>query len=165
MRKLSVRDGIATVALLAVLIPYVGYLIRGEMPFIEDPRGMAAVGLIGLMLAVAAWGFRSETTFGKIMLIAILTRPVELNGEASIAKLSGFPMKSWVARDQISRSSEIEKRMNSPSCQRSVPWNQPPAPSAGIVMPHGKVRDAPASTPNGCHPNIPVPSASVQRSR
>ena len=52
---------------------------------------MAAVGLIGLMLAVAAWGFRSETTFGKIMLIAILTRPVELNGEASIAKLSGFP--------------------------------------------------------------------------
>ena len=75
MRKLSVRDGIATVALLAVLIPYVGYLIRGEMPFIEDPRGMAAVGLVGLMLAVAAWGFRSETTFGKIMLIAILNAP------------------------------------------------------------------------------------------
>ena len=72
MRKLSVRDGIATVALLAVLIPYIGYLIRGEMPFIEDPRGMAAVGLVGLMIAVGAWGSRSETTFGKIMLIAIL---------------------------------------------------------------------------------------------
>ena len=72
MKKLSVRDGIATLALLAVLIPYVGYLIRGEMPFIEDPRGMAAVGLIGLIIAVAAWGFRSETTFGRIMRIAIL---------------------------------------------------------------------------------------------
>jgi hypothetical protein len=72
VKKLSVRDGIATLALLAVLIPYIGFLIRGEMPLIEDARGMAAVGLAGLIIAVAAWGFRSETTFGRIMLIAIL---------------------------------------------------------------------------------------------
>jgi hypothetical protein len=72
VKKLTVRDGIASLALLAVLIPYIGYLIRGEMPFIEDPRGMAAVGLVGLMIAVGAWGFRSAPTFGKIMLIAIL---------------------------------------------------------------------------------------------
>jgi hypothetical protein len=32
--------------------------------------------------------------------------------------------------------------MNAPSCQRAVPWNHPPVPSAGIVMPHAKRRDA-----------------------
>lgn len=68
MKRLTVRDGVATAALLAVLIPYVGYLIRGEMPFVEDSRGMAAVGIVGLLIAFAAWGFRFETMFGKIML-------------------------------------------------------------------------------------------------
>lgn len=44
--RLTIRDLIATVLMLAIAIPYVGYLIRGEMPFIEDPRGMSAVGLL-----------------------------------------------------------------------------------------------------------------------
>jgi hypothetical protein len=44
--RLTLRDLIATVLVVAVVVPYVGYLVRGEMPFIEDPRGMAAVGLI-----------------------------------------------------------------------------------------------------------------------
>ena len=39
MKKLTVRDGIASLALLAVLIPYIGYLIRSEMP-LEDPPGL-----------------------------------------------------------------------------------------------------------------------------
>lgn len=47
MRRLTVRDGI--VALVAVLIPYIGYLIRGDMPFIQDARGMASAGLISLV--------------------------------------------------------------------------------------------------------------------
>jgi hypothetical protein len=44
--KLKFRDLIATVLVVAVAVPYVGYLIRGEMPFVQDPRGMAAVGLV-----------------------------------------------------------------------------------------------------------------------
>ncbi|KGN41365.1 hypothetical protein [Knoellia aerolata] len=31
---------------LAIGIPYVGFVINGEMPFVEDERGMSAVGLI-----------------------------------------------------------------------------------------------------------------------
>lgn len=36
----------ASLLVLAIAVPYVGYLINGEMPFIEDPRGMSATGLI-----------------------------------------------------------------------------------------------------------------------
>lgn len=46
MKKLTLRDLIATLLVLAIAIPYVGYLINGEMPFIQDPRGMSAVGLL-----------------------------------------------------------------------------------------------------------------------
>jgi hypothetical protein len=40
------RDLVATLLVIAIGIPYVGYLVRGEMPFIQDPRGMAATGLV-----------------------------------------------------------------------------------------------------------------------
>jgi hypothetical protein len=42
----TLRDLIASLLVLAIAIPYVGYLINGEMPFIQDPRGMSAVGLL-----------------------------------------------------------------------------------------------------------------------
>lgn len=44
--KLTLRDLVATILVLAIAIPYVGYLIQGDMPFVEDARGMAAVGLL-----------------------------------------------------------------------------------------------------------------------
>lgn len=44
--RLKLRDRIGTVLILAIGVPYVGYLFNGEMPFIRDPRGMAAVGLV-----------------------------------------------------------------------------------------------------------------------
>jgi hypothetical protein len=40
------RDLVATLLVAAIGIPYVGYLINGEMPFIKDPRGMSGVGLV-----------------------------------------------------------------------------------------------------------------------
>jgi hypothetical protein len=68
MRKLTLKDSIATVLLAAVAIPYVGYLIQGEMPFIRDARGMAAVGIVGLILCFAAWGLGIHSVFGRVML-------------------------------------------------------------------------------------------------
>lgn len=47
------RDGVATLLVAAIVVPYIGYLVRGSMPFIQDPRGMAATGLV-LGLAAAA---------------------------------------------------------------------------------------------------------------
>ena len=46
MKKLTLRDLIATLLVLAIAVPYIGYLIGGRMPFIQDPRGMSAVGLL-----------------------------------------------------------------------------------------------------------------------
>ena len=50
--KLKFKDLLATILLAAIAVPYVGYLINGEMPFIKDPRGMSATGLV---LGVAAF--------------------------------------------------------------------------------------------------------------
>jgi hypothetical protein len=69
MRGLKLKDAIASVLVAAVAIPYVGYLVRGEMPFIQDPRGMAGVGIVGLILSFAAWGIGVHSVFGKVMLL------------------------------------------------------------------------------------------------
>ena len=50
--RLQTRDLVATILVALIAIPYVGYLVDGEMPFIEDPRGMAGTGLV---LGIAAF--------------------------------------------------------------------------------------------------------------
>jgi hypothetical protein len=50
------RDGLATLLVAAILVPYIGYLVRGSMPFIQDPRGMAAAGLVLGVAAVVVLG-------------------------------------------------------------------------------------------------------------
>ena len=45
----------------ATVIPYVGYAIAGEMPFVDDARGM---GFIGLVLGAAAWFILGIRAFG-----------------------------------------------------------------------------------------------------
>ena len=64
MVRLKTRDVIATVLIALIAVPYVGYLVRGEMPFIQDPRGMSAVGLV---LGVAAFlVIRSGDNFDEL---------------------------------------------------------------------------------------------------
>ncbi|HEX6249029.1 MAG TPA: hypothetical protein VFZ64_14245 [Nocardioidaceae bacterium] len=46
MRKLTLRDWMGTALVLAIAVPYIGYLLNGSMPWVEDARGMAAVGLL-----------------------------------------------------------------------------------------------------------------------
>ena len=46
MMRLKARDLVATALVAAVAVPYIGYLVRGDMPFIQDPRGMSATGLV-----------------------------------------------------------------------------------------------------------------------
>lgn len=55
--KLTLRDLVATLLVVAIAVPYIGYLVNGSMPYIEDPRGMSAVGL--LLGAVAFLVMRS----------------------------------------------------------------------------------------------------------
>ena len=61
------RDAFVSLLVAAVAVPYVGYLVRGSMPFIEDPRGMAATGLVLGLIAAAAAGRAAFTQerFGR----------------------------------------------------------------------------------------------------
>ena len=43
--RLQSKDLLASILFAAIVVPSVGYLINGEMPFIKDPRGMSATGL------------------------------------------------------------------------------------------------------------------------
>ncbi len=54
MRRLRVWDAVAALAVLAIAVPYIGYLWHGSMPFIQDPRGMAGTGLVLGVVAFAA---------------------------------------------------------------------------------------------------------------
>ena len=44
--KLKTRDLLATILVALIAIPYVAYLVNGDLPFIKDPRGMSALGLV-----------------------------------------------------------------------------------------------------------------------
>jgi hypothetical protein len=67
--RLTWKDGMATLFVAAVIAPYVGYLVRGEMPFVEDPRGMAGIGIVGLVFGFVAWGLGLRSLFGKALLV------------------------------------------------------------------------------------------------
>ena len=56
MRKLTIRDLMATLIVAAVVVPFIGYSVRGSMPFVHDPRGMAGIGIAGCLLMFAAFG-------------------------------------------------------------------------------------------------------------
>jgi hypothetical protein len=62
--KLTIRDLFATVVVAAVGVPYIGYLVNGEMPFVKDPRGMSAIGL--LLGAVAFLILRGADKPGRV---------------------------------------------------------------------------------------------------
>jgi hypothetical protein len=70
--KITWKDAAVTVLVAAVVVPYVGFLVRGSMPFIEDPRGMSATGLVlGLIAAaVAGGGAFGHTALGRVTGIA-----------------------------------------------------------------------------------------------
>lgn len=74
MRNLTIRDAIATLVTAAVVVPFVGYSIRGSMPFLQDPRGMAGVGIVGVVLLAITFGpaaFRAHRT-GVILTVVCL---------------------------------------------------------------------------------------------
>lgn len=44
--RLTIRDLLATILVVALGVYYVGYLLNGSMPLVQDARGMSAVGLV-----------------------------------------------------------------------------------------------------------------------
>ena len=70
--RFTIKDTAATVLVAAIVVPYVGYLVWGEMPFIQDPRGMAATGLV-LGLAAALLAGRAALAPGLLHRVALVT--------------------------------------------------------------------------------------------
>jgi hypothetical protein len=62
--RLRFKDLIATILFAAIAVPYLGYLINGEMPFIKDPRGMSATGLV--LGVIAYLVMRRDDLFDRI---------------------------------------------------------------------------------------------------
>jgi hypothetical protein len=69
--RLTRGDGIATLLVAAIVVPYAGYLAWGSMPYIQDPEGMAGVGLV-FGLAGAAFGGWVAVRSGVVLAIATL---------------------------------------------------------------------------------------------
>ena len=54
--RFHLKDLIATLLIGAVAVPYIGYLLRGEMPPIEDAHGMAGTALVfGAVACLVMW--------------------------------------------------------------------------------------------------------------
>ncbi len=91
--RLTMRDLIGTLLVAAIAVPYIGYLVRGEMPFVQDPRGMASLGLV---LGTAAFlvlrtgdGFDrlSEAEIAVAGVSALLGIAAIIFAEAAVAEL------------------------------------------------------------------------------
>ena len=54
---LTWKDGVATVLVAAVVVPFVGYMATGSMPYVQDPTGMAGLGLVLALIAAAIGGW------------------------------------------------------------------------------------------------------------
>lgn len=54
--RFHLKDMFATLLVGAVAVPYIGYLLRGEMPPIEDAHGMAGTALVfGAVACLVMW--------------------------------------------------------------------------------------------------------------
>jgi hypothetical protein len=54
--RIGWSDGAAAMLVAAIVVLYIGYLVRGSMPFVQDPRSMAATGLLLGLAATAVVG-------------------------------------------------------------------------------------------------------------
>lgn len=107
--RLKAKDMVATLLVAAIFVPYIGYLVRGDMPFIEDPRGMSATGLV---LGVAAylvmtWGDsfdqvgKAETALAAVALglgLAALVFAETAAAEALLAVFMGSILVIWAVK-------------------------------------------------------------------
>jgi len=69
--RITWKDVVATVLVAAILVPYIGYLARGDMPFVRDPGGIAAAGLI-LGVAAAALTGRALLALGVLHRVTLV---------------------------------------------------------------------------------------------
>lgn len=69
---LTWRDGVATLLVAAIVVPFFGYLLVGGMPLIQDPTGMAGAALVlGALAALVGGWFVVPAGTARIVMVAI----------------------------------------------------------------------------------------------
>jgi hypothetical protein len=111
--RLKTRDVLASILLVLVAIPYVGYLINGEMPFVEDTRGMSAVGLVLATVAFLVvwrgdrqnkvWWFTALVTTSLALGVVALALAETAAAEAMLAVFMASILVVW-AVEMIDRA-------------------------------------------------------------
>jgi hypothetical protein len=111
--KIGWRDGAATLLVAAIIAPYIGYLVRGRMPFIQDPRGMAATALVlGLAAAVVlgreafrgTWGVAaafSAVASGAVGVVTFIRAEEAALSEGLLAVFVGTVVVAWVLAELV----------------------------------------------------------------
>ncbi len=98
-------DVVATVAVAAIAVPYAGYLLYGGMPYLQDPRGMAAMALVlgGVAFAAAWWGTggvglaRAEVAIATLALAIGITTLILAESSFAGSLLAAFMATGFVA--------------------------------------------------------------------
>ncbi|GAA2558911.1 hypothetical protein [Pseudonocardia hydrocarbonoxydans] len=111
--KIGWRDGVATLLVAAIVVPYTGYLVRGAVPFIQDPRGMAVTGLV-LGLAAAAvlgrdafrgtWGVTAAffaIVSGAVGVVTLIRAEEGALSEGLLAVFIGAIAVAWVLAELV----------------------------------------------------------------
>ena len=105
MMRFTWKDTTAAVLVAAVVVPYLGYLIRGEMPYIHEPRGMAITGIVFGVAAVALLTGRPALGRGTFERVALVLGVVALGtgltalwtgNEVLLATFIGLIVATWV---------------------------------------------------------------------
>jgi NhaP-type Na+/H+ or K+/H+ antiporter len=97
---------VVTVIVAAIGVPYIGYLVNGEMPFIKDPRGMSVVGLLlGAVAFAVIWKADESDRTGALLKgdsltslalgIAAFLFAETVAGEAVLAAFMGSILLAW----------------------------------------------------------------------
>lgn len=116
----TTRNTIATLLVAAIVVPYVGYLVRGEMPFLQDPRGMGTTGLVLGLVAAAVVGraafapgpaHRAALASGVVALVLGIATVWAETSEALLAVFIGAVVLTWVLGEiAATRSAEHSDR-------------------------------------------------------
>lgn len=80
--RFAYKNTIAALLVIAIWVPYLEYLVRGDVLFLTDPRGLAATGLV-LGLAAAALAGSAIFTGGLWHRITLVVGVVTLGLGAS----------------------------------------------------------------------------------
>lgn len=106
MMRFTWKDTTAAVLVAAVVVPYVGYLFRGEMPYIHDPRGMAITGIVfgGAAALLTGRPVSGRGTFVRAFGIAAIGTGLAAlwtGNEVLLATFIGLMVATWVLHTLI----------------------------------------------------------------